>query len=143
MFRAIGDVVGQAQIAISLAAVMRFQGDNVQSLTLYKEGLALLRNISGNPRPRAVALAGVGGLAGERGKSEQAAKLLGAAEDIIKTESRFKRYPLSDHARFDSDVASARAQLGEPAFARAWNEGIAMSLEQAIAYALQDVDDTV
>jgi len=35
-------------------------------------------------------------------------------------------------------VAEGRAALGEAAFAAAWSEGRAMSLEQAIEYALGD-----
>ena len=38
---------------------------------------------------------------------------------------------------FEPAVAAARASLGEEAFAAAWVEGRAMSLEQAIAYALE------
>ena len=35
-------------------------------------------------------------------------------------------------------LAAARAALGEEAFARAWAEGQAMTLDQAVEYALQD-----
>jgi hypothetical protein len=41
-----------------------------------------------------------------------------------------------DKDDYERDVALARAQLGEEAFAAAWAEGQAMSLEEAIAYAL-------
>jgi hypothetical protein len=39
---------------------------------------------------------------------------------------------------YERIVATARAQLGEEAFAMAWAAGRAMSLDQAIAYALEE-----
>ena len=48
--------------------------------------------------------------------------------------------PLSAVAqRYADDVAAARAGLGETAFQAAWAEGAAMTLEEAVAYALSDV----
>ena len=41
----------------------------------------------------------------------------------------------------EAALRAARAELGEEAFARAWAEGQAMSLEQAVEYALQDEDE--
>jgi hypothetical protein len=38
----------------------------------------------------------------------------------------------------DHDVAAVRAQLDDATFAAAWAEGQAMSLEQAVAYALAE-----
>ncbi len=42
-----------------------------------------------------------------------------------------------EQPRYDLMIASVRAALGDVAFAAAWAEGRAMSLEQAIAYALE------
>ncbi len=39
---------------------------------------------------------------------------------------------------FAAALASARSSLGEEAFARAWAEGQAMTLDQAVEYALGD-----
>ena len=38
-------------------------------------------------------------------------------------------------------MAIARAQLGEESFAAAWTEGQKMTLEQAMAFALEQTDD--
>jgi hypothetical protein len=48
--------------------------------------------------------------------------------------------PVARHD-YDRDVAVARAQLGETAFAAAWAEGRAMTLEQAVAYALEEAPE--
>ncbi len=45
--------------------------------------------------------------------------------------------PPVDRRRYDVAIADIRAQLDEPTFAAAWAEGQAMTLEQAIAYALE------
>ncbi len=39
---------------------------------------------------------------------------------------------------YDSDLAAARTELGEPAFEEARAEGRAMTFEQAVAYALSE-----
>jgi hypothetical protein len=39
---------------------------------------------------------------------------------------------------FDESVAAVRPALGDQAFATAWAEGRAMTLEQAVAYALEE-----
>jgi hypothetical protein len=38
----------------------------------------------------------------------------------------------------EKGVSAARSLLGAPAFSAAWEEGRAMTREQAIAYALED-----
>jgi hypothetical protein len=43
-----------------------------------------------------------------------------------------------ERAGHDQAIASARAVLGEDAFAMARAEGQAMTLEQAVAYALEE-----
>jgi hypothetical protein len=40
---------------------------------------------------------------------------------------------------YECDVALARTQLGEEGFTAVWAEGQAMSLEQAIAFALEGI----
>jgi len=49
-------------------------------------------------------------------------------------------YPLEPIHRveYDRTVAAIQTQLNEAAFAAAWAEGRAMTLEQAIAYALSE-----
>jgi hypothetical protein len=41
--------------------------------------------------------------------------------------------------RYERSIASLRAALGNPAFARAWVTGQMMSVEQAITYALEQI----
>jgi tetratricopeptide (TPR) repeat protein len=70
------------------------------------------------------------------GQNERAARLLGAAEAASQTLGKVRPVALSQE--FERMVETARAALGEEAFAAAWAEGRAMPVEQAVAYARQD-----
>jgi predicted ATPase/DNA-binding XRE family transcriptional regulator len=67
---------------------------------------------------------------------ERAATLYGAAQGIIETIDY--RIPTFDQAEFDRHIQIAREQLGEARFETFATEGRALTLEQAIAYALED-----
>ena len=43
-----------------------------------------------------------------------------------------------DRADLDNSLVTARSALGEVGYARIWSEGQAMTLDQAIAYALAE-----
>jgi hypothetical protein len=62
------------------------------------------------------------------------ARLLGAAEALL--EAIGGVLDPDDGMVYEQGVASARAQLSEAEFERAWAEGRAMSMEEAIEYAL-------
>ena len=80
------------------------------------------------------ALTSTAALAGEEGTLDRGVRLLGAV---------WKRYPrgvfvhfAGSRARAQRCLDTARSALGEEAFSRAWAEGQAMSLEEAVEYAL-------
>jgi hypothetical protein len=71
-----------------------------------------------------------------QGEWQRAARLFAAAEVLRRTVSA----SLAPAERVDlaESVAAIRAALGEEAFSQAWSEGRAMSLEEAVAYALEE-----
>ena len=79
-------------------------------------------------------IAGLAGVAGALGQLQRASRLFGA----VATHSERLQYRLdpADQIEFDRNVAAVRAQLTDDAFNAAWAEGRAMTLEQAIAFAL-------
>jgi hypothetical protein len=79
---------------------------------------------------------GLGGVALGEGQTHRAAQLLAAAELLVEIGHL---HPI-DRDDYERDKAQARTQLGEEAFTAAWAEGQAMSLEQAIALALEEVE---
>jgi non-specific serine/threonine protein kinase len=89
-------------------------------------GLAVL---AGAPR--------TGAGAGEPGL-RQAAKLFGAYEGLRET-AGVKIDPML-RVELDRDIAAIRAQLDEETWRQAWEEGRSMSMEEAIAEALQSLE---
>jgi hypothetical protein len=84
----------------------------------------------------AACLAGAAAVIRDGGHPVEAARLLGAAAAV--RETRPSRVFAHEFALIDQDTAATRAALGEEAFAAAWAEGRAMSLEQAIADTLTE-----
>jgi hypothetical protein len=79
-------------------------------------------------------LAGFAGIAMTAGQSERAARLAGSAEALF-TAICMAMNP-ADQVEYDRNLATIRAQPNEVTFTTAWAAGRALSLEQAIAYAL-------
>jgi tetratricopeptide (TPR) repeat protein len=80
----------------------------------------------------------LGGLAVAQGEMERAGRLLAAAASQRATTGG--RTALSPPQEVEGDVAAVRAALDAEAFAAAWAEGQAMTLEQAVRYALETDD---
>jgi predicted ATPase/DNA-binding SARP family transcriptional activator/DNA-binding CsgD family transcriptional regulator len=116
-----------------LGATTYRQGDYDRAEVLLKESLSVLRGswekwyISRSVECLATVVS-------MQGYSYRAARLFGAGEALREAigASQVPFY-LVDHAR---GVATARAGLGEEDFAAAWAEGRAMTVEQAVEYAL-------
>ena len=117
----------------SLANAARLQGRHGEATELFKQALVVANEFREQTLvPRA--LAGLAGLAGLGGEHARAARLFGAAE--AEREATGRREIQVFRAINERDTAETRAALGETAFAAAWAAGRALSLEQAIAYAL-------
>jgi predicted ATPase len=101
---------------------------------LYAEGLVLCTG-----RKSWVAedcLEGFASAASGQGNFERGTRLFAAAEALREILGRDRLPPFQ--TEYDRRVASARAALGDAAFSAAWADGRAMTLEQAIEYALQE-----
>jgi predicted ATPase/class 3 adenylate cyclase len=137
--RQLGHQWGIAHSLDGLGHVTSDQGDYAAARALYEESLAIFRQL-GDQRGIALALDGLAALAAaHQGQPERAARLSGAAEALREAVGA----PLSPHERaeYHRHVAATRAALGEEAFAAAWEAGRALSLEQAVAYALDETQE--
>jgi tetratricopeptide (TPR) repeat protein len=83
----------------------------------------------------APALANLADLAMAEAQPGRALRLAGAAVGL--RDERQARLQPSQTRRLEARIGSARSALGEAAAATAWAEGHAMTLDQAMAYALQ------
>ena len=75
----------------------------------------------------------LGTLVGDAGSHREAARLFGAAE-AIRQRMGAVRFKVWD-AGYEASVAPLRDALGDKDFEAAWAEGVALSTEEAIAYA--------
>jgi predicted ATPase/class 3 adenylate cyclase/DNA-binding CsgD family transcriptional regulator len=133
----------------SLGTVAHRQGDNARAVGLHTQALVLYRELS----DQWGIIESLEGLAAageqvqqhrttstvEAGRFRRAARLLSAAA-ALRTHTG---YPMSlvDCEDVERAAVAARDALGEPAFAAAWAEGRAMTLEQAIAEALEPLPE--
>jgi predicted ATPase/DNA-binding winged helix-turn-helix (wHTH) protein/Tfp pilus assembly protein PilF len=130
----LGNRRGTALVLGNLGNTACQQGDYESAGSHYKESLTTYREFAEKLGVVSV-LVGVADLAATQRQPERAAQLLGATEYLYETTGT--RPNLAERAVRDRAVANARAALGEESFSAALAEGRAMSLEQAIAYALE------
>jgi hypothetical protein len=72
-------------------------------------------------------------------EAQRATRLLAVSKSVLTGwGTRFQPY---SQTSFHQYVATAREQLGEEAFAIAWEEGSVMSLDEAVTYALGESDE--
>ncbi|MDE3089017.1 MAG: tetratricopeptide repeat protein [Chloroflexota bacterium] len=122
--------------AYHLGELLRHEGNIAQARPLYKEAVACTK--VGADWALVYAIDAFAKLAVAGRLFVRAAKLFGANEHLY---AMFEtvRYP-SMQSEYDGAVANLRAALSQEEFANAWAEGRAMTLEQAAAYALEDLD---
>jgi predicted ATPase/DNA-binding CsgD family transcriptional regulator len=131
MLRQVGDswslTMGFGQRAFAALA----QGDLIYAARLFAEGLdaALADEME---RSALGAVAGLAGVALARGEAERAARLLGAVEA---GQQRFGVGRIAHAMHVERLTTEVRAQLTEPVFVAAWDEGRALTFADAVTEA--------
>jgi predicted ATPase/DNA-binding CsgD family transcriptional regulator len=110
-------------------------GDPERARGAFEEGLALCTEL-GDKMAASGYLDGLACVAGTEGGAERAARLFGAAEALREAVG----WPLNpeEEALKEPYLRTARSQFEEGSWEVAWAEGRAMSMEQAIDYALSE-----
>ncbi len=127
--RELGNKNGMAQHLNNLGKVALRRRDYRQARAYFEQALALRREM-GNPRGVYDCLWSFGRMAAAEAQSERAARLFGAAAPLTEMLNGRDRRPYLDEA------SALREQMGEAAFDKAHAEGRAMTVEQAVEYAL-------
>jgi predicted ATPase/DNA-binding XRE family transcriptional regulator len=135
LLRELGDKRGIALTLLDLGTLASDRAEYEAGAALLAEGLTRLGEL-GDQRGIAQALEALAVVACARGTSVRAARLLGAATAL--REAIGAPLPPVEHAAHERTLACARADLGEPAFERAWSGGWALPIDQAVAEALAD-----
>ena len=131
--RQAGDLWVMAMALILAADIARALGQYERALAMLKESLEHYRALRA-PWGICMVLSMAAGVAVDRGESERAARLFGAEHALRNAVG----YVMGIRGRpvHERDLASARAALGDEAFAAAWATGEAMTSEQAVEHAL-------
>ena len=79
-------------------------------------------------------LCGLAGVSASQDQPERAARLLGAAE-VLRGAIDYS-LPLPDRTDYEHSLTLVRAALSDAAFGETWAQGRAMTLEQAVEFAL-------
>jgi non-specific serine/threonine protein kinase len=134
--RRFGDLAGIALLLERAATLALKMDDAPRARQLLVESLAILQRHQPERRYATQALETCAWLAAVEHQPERAARLLGAVGR--EREAMGVPVPPSIQAEYDQFVPLATAQIDSAGWDLARSEGAAMTLEEAIAYALQD-----
>jgi tetratricopeptide (TPR) repeat protein len=126
-----GASIGHVQACLGYIALA--QGDLSNAFTRFHESVRQFHKI-GYVGGVAVASAGMSRIAQAQGQAQQAAKLCGFAAKFNPM-MRVNCMPV-ELAGYERILADAQSRLDDPELAEAWEEGAAMTLDQAVAFAL-------
>ncbi len=133
IFRRHGNLHSIAVVMSNLGDLALSREDGKQARVLHRQSLQLRREL-GTDQGAINALEGLAAATAIGGAPADAAMLWGAATAL--RESYGMVMPPSERDRYTRRVATAQAQLDRRAWASAWTQGQALSLEQAVACAL-------
>jgi predicted ATPase/class 3 adenylate cyclase len=122
----------------NLGWIALLQDDIGRAADLYRESLSLSWDSGLNPLVQS-ALEGFACLAGARGDAERAARLWGAAQALH--EAKAIPRDIDFLAEADARISAVRSGTGEEAWQEAWRKGRAMTLEEAVSYALEGEEE--
>jgi predicted ATPase/DNA-binding CsgD family transcriptional regulator len=133
--REAGDQIGII-VALGMGAFAYLgQGDHRRAMNLFREGLELSRSL-GTKHGIAFHLHAAAALASTQGQPVRSARLWGAGESLMQAIGTglgpVERYHYGPY------VDAARALVGEAAWEEAFAQGMAMSVEEAVEYALSE-----
>jgi predicted ATPase len=118
----------------NLGHVALARGDTATAQALQTQSLTLHREL-GNKAGMVEAVSGLAAVARVTGEPLRSARLFGAVEALRRTLG-VPIWP-AEQAEYDRQVTALHRQLDETALAQAWTEGRMMTLEQAVAEALE------
>ena len=130
-----GEALRTCYNLVNLAYVAQHEEDHVRALELVRQALQLTLETR-DTRDIASFLVTFAGSIAALGQLQQAVRLLGASDAALERMGAF--HQPTDKPEIDRINAELRARLDAATFQKAWNEGRRMTLEQAVASALQE-----
>jgi predicted ATPase/DNA-binding CsgD family transcriptional regulator len=139
LFEEVGDKWRLSMMLRDIGIIFLRQRNYDRAATFYADSIRL-RDPLKNRLVVFQSLEGLACIACARGRRKQAAILFGAAKPI-QEHLRSTRDPDYEMV-VDQYLQATRTSLGEPGFERAWAEGRALTLQEAVEYALAQVEPT-
>jgi predicted ATPase/DNA-binding SARP family transcriptional activator/DNA-binding CsgD family transcriptional regulator len=135
LFRELGARGDVALGLCNLGWMALLQNNLGRAADLYRESLTLSWDTGMNQIVQG-ALEGFACVAGAQGKAERAVRLWGAAQALHQA----KGIPRDADflAEADARISAVRSGMGEEAWEEAWRKGRAMTLDEAVSYALEE-----
>jgi predicted ATPase/class 3 adenylate cyclase len=132
--RELGTRGGVSLALCNLGWIALLQDDLGRAADLYRESLSLSGDTGLNLIVQSV-LEGFACVAAAKGETERAARLWGAAQVLHETKS-IPRDP-DFLAEADARISAVRSGMGEEPWEAAWRKGRAMTLDEAVSYAME------
>jgi predicted ATPase/class 3 adenylate cyclase len=133
-----GDQMAIALLQVSLGDALAAQGNITGAAELYRIGLTAAQKLA-DRRTMVNCLRGIASVAMADGRVAQGVRLL-AAEEAWRAPNRLHIFAYAAERRA-RDLDTAKAVLGQAPFAIAWDEGMALRLEEAVAEAVATAAD--
>ena len=134
LWREMDDQQGIANSLNNLGTVAYGQGDHPAAQELFKASLVLCVEI-GDKLGIAYLEAGLAEVSAALGLFKRAAHLAAAAEALLAAINAL--LDAAERGRLDKTIASVRSALDDAVFQSAWEDGQRMTMEEAVAYALE------
>ena len=134
-FRSTGDRWGQARSLADLGIIACELGEHSSAFANFRESLDIFTRLE-HRRGIARVLEGLACHARAKGDARRAISVAAAASHLRQLVSA--PLPPAEQSKLDQKLLGAWEQLGEPEGKKAWTEGYAMTMENAIRYALAD-----
>lgn len=131
--RAVGNKWGIAAALLNLGGAMKYLGDTATARSLSLESLTLFKDL-GDIRSIVETLEAIAALSKQDAAGSYSACLWGATAAL--REQIGAVLPPAQLLARESEMAIVRETMGEEAFVAAWDAGHAMTMEEAIAFAL-------
>jgi tetratricopeptide (TPR) repeat protein len=135
LWRELGDKRGVAASLNDLGEVAKDQGNDARALSLFRASLALYQEVK-EAAGIAMCLDSLAEAFRRQDQLVRAAQLYGAAQALRQAAGVVLSHRYS--VEYDQSVAAVCAQLNEPAFTAAWDQGRVMTLDQMIACAMDE-----
>lgn len=135
-YERLGVEASQASTCTQLGGVRLYQGRREEALPLLARGLQLYRKL-GSPSGLAFSLEVTAAAAASIGEAQRAALLIGRVDALRDELGEWELRVTGDP--YERAVVTATDALGHDGFEAAYSEGRAMTLDEAVEYALESL----